>query len=70
MAGELPKRLDEVPRDATVAVICGAGYRSTVAVSVLARAGYTNLLNVAGGTNAWRGAGLPVEVPERQEQDL
>ena len=60
MAGELPQRLDEVPRDATVAVICGAGYRSTVATSLLARDGRKNLLNVIGGITAWRAAGLPV----------
>lgn len=63
MAGELPKRLDEVPRDGTLAVICGTGYRSTVASSILARAGRTNLLNVTGGMTAWRTASLPVVVP-------
>jgi hydroxyacylglutathione hydrolase len=68
MGGELPKRIDEVPRDGTVAVICGTGYRSTVAASVLARAGRKNLLNVTGGMTAWRSAGLPVAVSE--EQDL
>jgi hydroxyacylglutathione hydrolase len=63
MAGELAKRLDEVPRDGTLAVICGSGYRSTVASSILARAGRTNLLNVTGGMAAWRTAGLPVAMP-------
>jgi hydroxyacylglutathione hydrolase len=62
MAGELAKRMDEVPRDGTLAVICGTGYRSTVASSILARAGRTNLLNVTGGMAAWRTAGLPVVV--------
>jgi hydroxyacylglutathione hydrolase len=63
MAGELAKRMDEVPRDGTLAVICGTGYRSTVATSVLKRAGYTNLLNVTGGMTAWRTAGLPIDIP-------
>jgi hydroxyacylglutathione hydrolase len=63
MAGELPKRLDEVPRDGTVAIICGTGYRSTVAASVLGRAGRKNLVNVMGGMTAWRSCGLPVVVP-------
>lgn len=62
MAGELPERLDEVRAlDGTVAVVCATGYRSSVAASVLERAGFTNLLNVTGGMNAWRQAGLPVE---------
>jgi hydroxyacylglutathione hydrolase len=63
MAGELPKRLDEVPRHGTLAVVCGTGYRSTVATSVLKRAGHTNLLNVTGGMTAWRTAGLPITSP-------
>jgi hydroxyacylglutathione hydrolase len=64
MAGELAGRLDEVPRNGTVAVICGTGYRSTVAASLLARAGRKNLLNVTGGMTAWRTAGLPAETSD------
>ena len=55
MAGELAEAARRGPaRPGTVAVICGTGYRSTVASSVLARAGRTNLLNVTGGMTAWR----------------
>jgi hydroxyacylglutathione hydrolase len=42
-----------------IAVVCGAGYRSTVAASVLERAGIHSVHNVTGGMNAWRAAGLP-----------
>ena len=60
MGGELPDRLDEVPADGTgVAVMCGSGYRSTVAASVLQRAGFERVFNVPGGMGAWRAAGLP-----------
>jgi hydroxyacylglutathione hydrolase len=61
MGGTLPSRLDEVPRDGggPLAVVCGSGYRSTVAVSVLERAGFEHLLNVTGGMGAWHRAGLP-----------
>jgi hydroxyacylglutathione hydrolase len=38
----------------------GAIYRSTVAASVLARRGFGNVVNVTGGMQAWRKAGLPV----------
>lgn len=41
-----------------VAVICGSGYRSTVAASLLARRGYRHLINVAGGMEAWNDANL------------
>jgi hydroxyacylglutathione hydrolase len=60
MAGELAERLDEVPTTGTVALICGSGYRSTVAASLLERAGRTNAASVTGGMTAWKAAGLPV----------
>jgi hydroxyacylglutathione hydrolase len=50
---ELPDRLAEVDRNRPLAVICAAGYRSSIACSLLARAGFTNVINVQGGTEAW-----------------
>jgi hydroxyacylglutathione hydrolase len=62
MAGYLPERLDQVPNgDTEVAIVCRSGYRSSVAASVLERAGFRGVMNVSGGMNAWRSAGLPVE---------
>jgi hydroxyacylglutathione hydrolase len=43
------------------AVICGGGFRSSAATSVLERLGFKKLLNVLGGTGAWIKAGYPVE---------
>lgn len=60
MAADLAERLDEVPVEGTVALVCGSGYRSTVAASVLERAGRTNAASVTGGMTAWKAAGLPV----------
>jgi hydroxyacylglutathione hydrolase len=57
---ELPERLDEVD-NTPVAVTCGSGYRSSVATSLLARAGHTSVVNVAGGMTAWNRAKLPVQ---------
>src|SRR5690606_13431418 len=45
----------------TLAVIRGAGHRSTVAISLLEPLGRWDLVNVAGGMVAWAEAGLPVE---------
>lgn len=42
-----------------VAVVCGSGYRSSVAASLLRHRGAQNLVNVAGGMTAWLAAGLP-----------
>jgi hydroxyacylglutathione hydrolase len=41
------------------ALICGSGYRSSIGTSLLARAGFTRLYNVVGGTGAWVQAGYP-----------
>ena len=57
---ELQERLDEVP-SGPLAVICGGGYRSSIACSLLMREGRTDLMNVTGGTGAWTRAGLPLE---------
>jgi glyoxylase-like metal-dependent hydrolase (beta-lactamase superfamily II)/rhodanese-related sulfurtransferase len=42
-----------------VAVHCKSGYRSMIACSLLERAGHRNVINVAGGFDAWIAAGLP-----------
>jgi glyoxylase-like metal-dependent hydrolase (beta-lactamase superfamily II)/rhodanese-related sulfurtransferase len=53
----------ELDPTAPVAVHCQGGYRSMIACSLLQRAGIENVLNVAGGFDAWRQAGLPVQIP-------
>lgn len=57
--GDLPKRVAEVSTEAPVNVICGSGYRSSIATSVLKRAGHGNIVNVAGGMTAWNAQKLP-----------
>lgn len=42
-------------------VICQSGYRSSLATSILEKAGFKNVSNVTGGTSAWIEAGLPTE---------
>ena len=53
----------ELDPSAPVAVHCQGGYRSMIACSLLQRAGLKNVKNVVGGFDAWRQAGLPVDVP-------
>jgi hydroxyacylglutathione hydrolase len=60
LGGELPKHLDNLPRDRPIAIICRSGYRSNVAASVLTRAGFEDVMNVTGGLVGWQQAGLPV----------
>ena len=39
-AGELPERLEELPRDRPIATVCASGYRSSVAASMLRARGF------------------------------
>ncbi|ROS62323.1 rhodanese-related sulfurtransferase [Frigoribacterium sp. PhB160] len=52
---ELAERLDEVPTDRDVLVVCHAGMRSMRASAALRRAGH-RAVNVEGGMLAWRDA--------------
>jgi len=56
----LPVRVQEIPRDRTVYVICQSGGRSAQVVSWLNQQGY-DTVNVEGGTAAWAMAGHPIE---------
>jgi glyoxylase-like metal-dependent hydrolase (beta-lactamase superfamily II)/rhodanese-related sulfurtransferase len=51
----------DLKKDKRTAVICAGGYRSSAAASMLQKQGFSNLLNVAGGTGAWVNAGYPVD---------
>jgi hydroxyacylglutathione hydrolase len=54
-----PRKLPALDDASPLAVHCQGGYRSMIACSLLERAGHRNLINVTGGFDAWRDAGLP-----------
>ena len=56
--GRLPDNLDQISREQLVVLQCQSGVRSAVATSVLQAAGY-DVVNMTGGFNGWRQAGLP-----------
>jgi hydroxyacylglutathione hydrolase len=58
---KLGKMLDGLDRETPVAVHCKSGYRSSIGTSVLERAGFSNVMNVIGGIDAWVACGLPLE---------
>jgi hydroxyacylglutathione hydrolase len=58
---ELSKRIAEIEESGPLAVICAGGYRSSIAASLLERAGRQALVNVIGGTGAWVRDGFAVE---------
>ena len=58
---QLEHSLGRLDSKRPVAIVCQSGYRSSAAASLLARAGFSDLANVVGGTAAWIQAGLPTE---------
>ena len=58
--GEVPARVEEVPGDGTVYLICAKGGRSLAAAEFLRIRGI-DAVNVLGGTEAWVIGGFPVE---------
>lgn len=55
--GELPNRLNEVPRDRDVVVVCRSGNRSQSGRDILLQAGFTQVTSMAGGMNDWTASG-------------
>ena len=55
---EIDEHLDELPaREAPIVLYCRSGSMSTTAAKVLADEGYTNVMEVDGGFQAWQAAG-------------
>ncbi|MBC3934179.1 rhodanese-like domain-containing protein [Undibacterium rugosum] len=59
---ELNNRLKEIEKskNQVVITVCASGVRSSSAASILAKAGFTQVFSLEGGTNAWREQGLPI----------
>jgi rhodanese-related sulfurtransferase len=56
--GELASRVDEVPQDQEVVVVCRSGNRSAEGRDILLSAGFTDVTSMAGGVNQWKAAGF------------
>jgi len=59
--GELLRHLEEIPVYEPVFIYCDAGYKGSLAASILAQHHYRRVTNVLGGMTAWKQAGFPVE---------
>jgi len=55
--GLLQEQFEKIPKDRPVAVICGTGYRGSIAASFLKSHGYCDVASVLGGMMAWKAAG-------------
>jgi hydroxyacylglutathione hydrolase len=58
---DLANRLDELPRDRPLLLICQGGYRSLRAARFLLQMGFESVASVEGGTASWAEAGKPLE---------
>jgi rhodanese-related sulfurtransferase len=59
--GQLPDRLNEVPKNREVVVVCRTGHRSAQGRDILRNAGYTLVTSMAGGVTQWQSQGLAIE---------
>jgi rhodanese-related sulfurtransferase len=62
--GELEERHHELDHSKPIYVMCRTGRRSTEAQQKLRSMGFTNVINVSGGLEAWKKQNFPVERDE------
>lgn len=58
---QLPARLNEVPRDRQIVVVCRSGNRSQQGRDILLNAGFEQVASMTGGLTEWRANGFPIE---------
>lgn len=63
---DFARQLDWFRRDRRYVVLCEAGWRSSLLVSWMRRAGFQDVRNLLGGMTEWRDEGLPVETGAEQ----
>ncbi|MGH2355299.1 MAG: rhodanese-like domain-containing protein, partial [Chloroflexota bacterium] len=56
---DLASRLEELPRDCPLLVVCQSGFRSLRSAQFLRQVGFAEVASVEGGTEAWCAAGKP-----------
>jgi len=55
--GDLEGRINEVPKDQEIVVVCRSGNRSAQGRDILKQAGFTQVTSMAGGLNEWKADG-------------
>ena len=58
---ELESRLNELPQNEEIVVVCRSGNRSQVGRDILLNNGFEQATSMSGGLKAWRAAGYPIE---------
>jgi rhodanese-related sulfurtransferase len=60
--GQLERRMNEIPKDQEVVIVCRSGNRSAQARDILKNAGFTNITSMGGGMNQWIAKSYEVEI--------
>jgi hydroxyacylglutathione hydrolase len=63
--GELAARVHELDRAKLLVAHCKGGYRSSIAASLLRKAGLRDVANLTGGFDAWKAAGMAVAADQK-----
>ena len=58
---ELEARINNLPKDKSIVVVCHSGSRSALATQKLLEAGCTQVANLRGGLSRWAAEGYPLE---------
>lgn len=58
----LESALKQLPHDRSIALLCRSGQRASLAASLLQKHGFSSVMNVRGGMQAWIQAGFPINV--------
>jgi len=58
---QLASRVNELPRDKEIVVVCRSGNRSQQGRDILLQAGIQNVTSMAGGLKEWSAQGYPIE---------
>ena len=58
--GDLKKRMTELKKSTDIIAVCGSGYRSSIAASLLQANGFTRTGSMDGGMTAWNQQKLPL----------
>ncbi|MCE5296793.1 MAG: MBL fold metallo-hydrolase [Euryarchaeota archaeon] len=58
--GKVQERIADIPKSKVAVAFCGSGPRGSCAASILLRNGFTKVMNLSGGFEAWKASGYEI----------
>ena len=59
---ELPDRLNEIPKDRQIVVVCVRGNNAMTGRKILLAAGFTQVVSLGSGVVGWQWEGMPIAI--------